>query len=245
MDKIKFLSGNTLKIIAALFMLIDHVGVLLLPQYSILRILGRISMPLFAYTFAEGCRYTKNKLKHFLLLFGLAFLCQVVYYVYDNGNLYMSILVAFSLATLAIYALQYFKKCLFDKERTVWLKILSGGLFVGSIAGIYFFCTVFEVDYGFWGCMLPVFVSLFDCKDIPVSQTLARLDNHYIKLFCLGLGLLFLSMNSTWNIQYYSFLALIPLLFYNGKRGKLRMKYFFYIFYPLHLVILQGLAYIL
>ena len=57
------LSGNALKIIGAITMLIDHMGVVLFPGIAILRIIGRISFPIFAFMIAEGCRYTKNKLK--------------------------------------------------------------------------------------------------------------------------------------------------------------------------------------
>ena len=49
-----FLSGNALKLLAALFMTIDHVGVLLLPHVIVLRILGRLALPIFAFMIAEG-----------------------------------------------------------------------------------------------------------------------------------------------------------------------------------------------
>ena len=45
-----------------------------------------------------------------------------------------------------------------------------------------------------------------------------------------------------WPIQYWSLLAVPLLVLYNGKPGRVRMKYFFYIFYPLHLVILYGIS---
>ena len=58
------LSNDRLKIIAAAAMLIDHIGAYLLPQVRILRIIGRIAFPIFAFMIAEGCRYTKNKKYH-------------------------------------------------------------------------------------------------------------------------------------------------------------------------------------
>ena len=70
-----FLSGNALKLLAALFMTIDHVGVLLLPHVIVLRILGRLALPIFAYMIAEGCRYTRNRLRYFGSVFALGVLC--------------------------------------------------------------------------------------------------------------------------------------------------------------------------
>ena len=52
------LTGNLLKLIAMLTMTIDHIGVILLPQYRILRIIGRLTMPIYAFMIAEGCHYT-------------------------------------------------------------------------------------------------------------------------------------------------------------------------------------------
>ena len=54
------LSASTLKIIACILMVVDHLGAILLPQYMILRVIGRLSYPIFAYFIAEGCRYTRN-----------------------------------------------------------------------------------------------------------------------------------------------------------------------------------------
>ena len=71
------LDGNQLKLIAAFAMLLDHMGVLLFPQVRLLRILGRLAYPVFAFMIAEGCRYTKNKLRYFLLVFGLGTGCHM------------------------------------------------------------------------------------------------------------------------------------------------------------------------
>ena len=60
------LTGNQLKIIGIIAMTCDHVGLQLLPQFPILRIIGRIAFPIFAFLIAEGCRYTRDK-KRFLL----------------------------------------------------------------------------------------------------------------------------------------------------------------------------------
>ena len=49
-----------------------------------------------------------------------------------------------------------------------------------------------------------------------------------------ALGLIFLSL-SRGGIQWFSLIALIPLAFYNGTRGKRKLKYLFYIYYPAHL----------
>jgi len=42
-------------------MTVDHLGFILFPSLIILRIIGRIAFPIFAYMIAEGCRYTKNE----------------------------------------------------------------------------------------------------------------------------------------------------------------------------------------
>lgn len=251
LKRLRIFNGNTLKILAAIFMVVDHFGVIFFPKMMLFRYIGRLSMPIFAFMISEGCRYTKNKWKHFGLLFGFAAVCQVVYFFFDNGSLYMSILVTFSLSTIVIYAMQYFKKC-HSHDRTLWvLKILSSVLLIGSIFGVYFICNHlphlvkgFSVDYGFWGCMLPVFASIFDFRRIPAYLEWKKLDVLPARILSFTVGLLLFQISSPApSMTIYMFYTIPLLLLYNGEKGKHNIKYFFYIFYPTHLVLLEG-AYI-
>ncbi len=233
--KFSFLPSNFIKILAALFMLVDHAGVMLFPKIKILRILGRLSMPLFAFMIAEGTNFTRNKAKYFSLIFLLGLSFQIVYYFFYK-SLYLGILITFSISILIIYALQFFKSKLLNGK--IIEKIYSFLLFTSSIALTYLLNRFFVVDYGFWGCLLPVFASLlrFEYKD-KGSRNIKTFDYIYLNLLCFSVGLLLLCLFNDKN-QYFSLLSLPILLLYSGKRGKLNMKYFFYVFYPAHLVIL-------
>ena len=68
------LSGNALKIIAAITMFIDHMGLMLFPKTLIFRYIGRLAFPIFAFMIAEGCRYTRNRLRYWGGLSALALL---------------------------------------------------------------------------------------------------------------------------------------------------------------------------
>ena len=237
--KIRCLSGNMLKVLAAIFMTVDHVGLMFFPYNESFRIIGRLALPIFAFMISEGARYTKSRLKYLGLIAALAAVCQTVYYVAE-GSLYMSILVTFSLSIIMIYALDLLKcELTRGKIRTLGL-ILSALLFILSILFSYFFCRFLRVDYGFFGTLLPLFASLPDMKRTGITLP-APLADIYPRIFTLGIGLILLSLEYPGGIQIYSLLALPLLCLYSGERGVLRMKYFFYIFYPLHLVLLEGI----
>ena len=221
----RVLSGNALKILAAIFMTLDHMGLMLFHDHILFRILGRLAMPIFAFMIAEGCKYTRNKPKYFGMVFGLGLVCQIVYAFVDR-SLYLSILMTFSLSILLIYALQFWKE-----KKTV----PAGLVFMASVAVTYILNRNFEFDYGFWGCMLPVFATLAHGT---------KQDSIHTSILYLGLGLLILSLDIG-GIQVYSLFSLFLLLCYSGKRGRLNLKYFFYIFYPTHLVVLEGIAMVL
>ena len=228
----KGLSGNTLKIVAAVSMLLDHIGVVFFPHVAVFRILGRLALPIFAFMIAEGCRYTKNRLRYFLTIFGLGVLCQIVYYVYDR-DLYMCILVTFSLAILVIYPLQNLKAAGTAGKRCFWAAVT-----VFAVAGIWWLNQKLVIDYGFWGCMLPVFAALLQGRG---KAPAGKWDRKEIHVLTLGAGALLLVMDRG-GVQIWSLAALPLLLAYSGQRGKGNLKYFFYIFYPVHLALLQGLA---
>jgi len=80
MNKEKFgLSGNALKLIAIVIMTIDHIGMQLFPNILMLRIIGRLAFPIFAYMIAEGCTYTKDRRKYLITIAVFAAVCQIVY----------------------------------------------------------------------------------------------------------------------------------------------------------------------
>lgn len=244
--KLRLFNGNTLKILAALSMLIDHAGMLFFPREMWFRCVGRLAMPIFAFMISEGCRYTKDKYKHFFLLFGLGVACQAVYTVFDPKTVYLGILLTFSISTLIIYAMQHAKRCFFTEESKVSEKVTSAGLVVVLIALAYLLCRFVDVDYGFPGVMMPVFASLFDFHRIPAPNKLKKLDCIPLRVLCMILPEVFLILqHPIVRAQVFALLAFPLLLVYNGEKGKANLKYFFYIFYPLHLGILQGIVFLL
>ena len=206
-------------------MLLDHMGILLFPRVELFRILGRLALPIYAYMIAEGCKYTRSRGRYLGGILGLATVCQAVYFIAD-GTWYLSVLFTFSAAIVTIYALQNLKSNPSPGRALV---------LAGVVAGIWLLNREITIDYGFWGCMLPVWPAVFqgtswDRKEVHVAM--------------LGLGLVALWM-AIGGWQLWSLAAVPLLLLYSGKRGKWKLKYFFYIFYPLHLAALQVLAWVI
>ena len=90
------INRNVLKIIAAISMFIDHLGYEVYPDMEILRIIGRLAYPIFAYFIYEGCKYTRNRLRYFLQVFLLGMICFAAYYIYSK-EVYGNIQLTFSL----------------------------------------------------------------------------------------------------------------------------------------------------
>ena len=245
----KILTGNMLKIIAAISMLADHIGIIFFPFDGIWRIFGRLALPIFAFMIAESAKYTRNKKRHFFTMFGLALICQIVYFIFDPKTVYMCILVTFSISTLLIYALQNFKRALFSKNTDKFDKVLAGAIFFGGILVTFVLNSIVTIDYGFIGCIAPLAVSLFDFKDTDAPEKYKRLDKLEYKLICLAVPLIALIISNMMRkvfiipyTQIFSLLAIPLLLLYSGKRGTPKLKYFFYLFYPLHLALLEGIS---
>ena len=222
------LTGNHLKLIAAFAMLLDHMGVMLFPQIQLLRILGRLAYPIFAFMIAEGCRYTKNKLRYFLMVFGLGAACQLIYY-FSSGDTRLNILLTFSASIPLIYALQAAHGAQTEKKRVLWSIVFCAGFLTA-----YGLTLLLRIDYGFWGIMTPVLVVF--------SRGKGKADSK-LPVLMLSAGLLFLTSDFG-GVQYYALLAIPLLLLYSGARGRANLKYFFYLFYPVHLAVLQGIAWI-
>ncbi len=212
------MSSNQLKILALVAMTADHVGLMLLPGCQILRIIGRLSFPIFAYMIAEGCRYTSHKARYLGMVLGIGILCQLVYF-FTMESLYQCILITFSLSISIIFILKWAE----EKGGLCWL-----GFAVSCLAAV-FLCRIlpqllkgtdFGIDYGLTGVMLPVLIYLADTRPR--------------RLMAAGIGLVLVALEAG-GIQWFGLLALLPLALYDGTRGKRKLKYLFYYYYPLHL----------
>ncbi len=214
--QVKFdVSREALKWIALATMTVDHVGAIFYPNYVVLRIIGRISFPLFSYLAALGIETTRNVKKYFirLLLFGLV--SQVPFYLAIGSGIFEHLNIFFTLSFGILFIL-------FLEKRSLW--------FVIPIL-----VSFLNFDYGVYGILL-----------IGSMHILIKDKETGIAAIVL-LNLLFLFQ---WSLQIFSLLALpIILLHYSGflkkaneSKGKTAYpvwrKYFFYVYYPLHLALL-------
>ena len=216
------LTSNQLKLLAMLTMTLDHIGVQMFPGALWLRIVGRLAFPIYAYMIAEGCAHTRNRRKYLLQMAGLALLCQLVYF-FAMGSLFQCILVTFTLSILLIYACD-------TGSRPLTALALLGVAFVTVALPRMLPGTDFAIDYGFFGVL------------VPVAAYLGK--THREKLLFTAGALVALAW-SVGGIQWYSLAALLPLALYGGQRGKRRMKWLFYLYYPLHLAAIYGISLLL
>jgi len=227
--KLAGLTGNQLKLLALIAMTCDHVGLQLLPQFILLRIIGRLAAPLFAYMIAEGCRYTHNRGRYLGRLLGMAALCQIAYFV-ATRSLYQCIFVTFSLSVCLIYALDSALRRRTPASVLIAAAALAAAVFITVGLPRILMHTDFDVDYGLWGVMLPVLVYF------------GRGKWEKLALFAVGVSLLGLHYGA---VQWWGLLSVPLLALYNGQKGRRNIGPLFYWYYPAHLVVIYGLSLLL
>ena len=243
MSKLKILSINTLKIIGLISMVFDHIGMMLYPGIFFFRIIGRIAYPIFAFALVEGCFYTKNRLKHFLTIFIMAILIQVVYYI-AMKDYSLSIFMIFSFSIILIYLFDFiYDKTMeiFNEENEnktksylLWiLGIFSFIALIGSIIMLDIMTPYVSPSYGYQGVLIPVIIYI-----------IMRFNNHklYISYLVLAVLLALMAVTRKEYYNFYTLLAIPFLLLYNGLRGKYNLKYLFYVFYPAHILVIYGIS---
>lgn len=225
-EKFPGLSGNQLKILALIAMTCDHAGLQLLPQFDVLRLIGRLALPIYAYMIAEGCRYTRDRRKYLGRMLALAAACQSVYFA-AMGSVYQCILVTFSLSICLIFAIDRAVKSRKTASILWALVVFTAVCWVCIELPRLLSRTDFAIDYGIWGVLLPVLVYFGRTK--------------WAKLALLTAGLCLLAAELG-GLQWWSLLALPLLALYNGRRGAWKMGSLFYVYYPVHLVVIYGLS---
>jgi hypothetical protein len=231
--KFGFLSSNILKIVACISMLLDHIGFIFFPQYIIFRILGRIAFPIFAFMIAEGCFYTKNKLKRLLVMSSFALIMQIGLYMF-TGMTDFNIFIHFSLSIIVIYLIDYIEEKI--KNKQLIFAIITTLATLLLLAYLYWFSENYNYlysNYGIFAIIMPVVLYV-------IKKYLPNI-NHIVcvPVICIFMYLMLLKIKFPY--QLYGMMSCLFIILYNGKKGKLNLKYLFYIFYPLHFIILYGI----
>lgn len=222
----KIFSNFDLKILAIITMTIDHIGAIIYPNIDAFRIIGRISFPIFCFLLVEGFKHTHNRFRYFIRLLLFAIITQPIYdYAFNNHEL--NILFTFSLSFLLLSSIEFIKKIInkYNKGIENYLYKTISYLLIYIIFLIL--SIILNVDYQALGISLVLIIYLS--------------PNILLSLLLYLIIAITLDVN---NIQLYSLIAFIFIYFYNGKKGK-DIKYFFYLYYPLHLLLLKGLSILL
>ena len=241
MNSIKGLSNDRLKIIAVVTMLTDHIGAYLFPNVMLFRMIGRISFPIFAFMIAEGCRYTKNKKRYLLNMAVLSLVTYLLFYSVSSPK-FLRIPFTFTLSVIMIFVLGK-TFAVFRGDCGMAKKCLYAFVALTAVILIWKLDRIFIIDYGFYGIMTPVLVSVVSwINNIPQRDNNADVVKSRIIMLATALWFVYSRYG---GVQIYSFFAIPLLALYNGRRENILPKYFFYIFYPLHLAVIFAVKYLI
>ncbi len=210
-----------LRLIAIITMFIDHMGYKTFNDLLVLRIIGRIAFPLFAFGIAEGIRYTNNYKKYLSRLFVLALISEIPYnlFISDSVFYFESSNVIFTLLAGACIC------CLFKFKLNTYEKIL---LIVTPIV----ICFM-NSDYEIIGIISIPIMYYFMSKNRKIIG---------VMLSCLLLGICY------GYLQMFCLLAVIPIAIYNGKKSDIMKtdlwRILNYSFYPFHILVIYIMKYI-
>lgn len=235
----KGLTGAHLKWMAIVLMAIDHIGAVILEPmllnpvsynvqnwdllydiYMVLRGIGRFSFPMFCFLMVEGFKHTRSKARYLRNLLIFAVISEMPFDLALTGSAWswehQNVFFTLAMGLVAIWFAEY-----------IQMKYLPGGsnsilhqvVYIAVVAGIAFAAEGLATDYGAVGvCVIFVLYAMRE------KQVLGAVFTWVI-----------LTLSSWLEIYCFPFIGAVKL--YNGQRGK-QNKYFFYIFYPAHLLLL-------
>ena len=216
------ISRTGLKGLAAASMVVDHVGVVLLPQLWLLRCVGRLAFPIYAFFLAQGFRYTKSLARYLARLAGFALLSEIPfdYMVYGQAFAWQGQNVMFTL-TLALLALACLEK---------------GGWWMAGAVACCLAAEALRTDYGSFGVLLPV-TSFYLWPRGKGLWALVFLAMCWLWEFAPIPG-------APVPMEALGVAAALPLALYHGGRGTEGpvVRWGFYAVYPLHMGVLALIA---
>jgi len=210
------LNSFQLKCIAVITMIVDHTGAVLFPHILLFRYVGRLAFPIFCFLLTEGFFHPRDVRKYMFRLGIFAIVSEIPYDLAFRGTV-----------------LEF-------THQNVFFTLLIGVIMMYALEkSSEWPVKAVEVILSMW------FVSWI-CSDYSLKGILLIAIYYFLrdnKVGKFGIGALW---NFLWNstIQMYGALASIPIALYNGEKGR-SMKYFFYLFYPLHLLVLYAVSVLL
>lgn len=221
------MTSFVIKIIACFTMVLDHIKYAIPETENVLTIyLGRMSYPLFAFLLVEGYVHTSDLKKYYKRLFVFAIISQIPFMLFRTlvGEWKMlNIMFTLLFGLLAITAYDKIKKEYISFPICLLIILLG---------------NILNVDYGWFGITVILILYIFRrnkaLKFIAYSLLVA--------FFFYVTGIRFVNSQVLKLFGAY-ILPIVPILLYNNEQGK-KIKYFFYWFYPIHMLIVYGLSFI-
>jgi hypothetical protein len=290
MIKLQKLNGFILKVLAMVFMTLDHVGLLLMSfnladsplgvTGYVFRCIGRVAFPLFVLLLVEGIRNTssvRNYLLRIGILAGLLMVSEIIIYYFIDSAIggAESPLIDLLLCGLTLGLLHRKDKWSFMAILPIAFILLTAGIQIYekttsmSVLWLPFYVRPgysifaltlslgFYYSFNFVNRMYKkneMDVELF--KDTPQYRSMVNVTQS-VTLFLVNIIIFILSYISynnvyfldifTASVQTWSIVAIIFILFYNGERGynKVWFKYFCYAYFPVHIVIIFAIFYVI
>lgn len=233
-----FLNTFVLKLIAIVSMTIDHVGVGLGTDfnqekgtlflsgfmshatYEMFRCIGRIAFPIFCYLIAQGLLYTRNVKRYAGRLLVFAIISQVPFSLMTNKTPFLlqgdlNVYFTLFIGLIVIAAIRHLKSCQTESNQ---IQLSACCLFIALLGA--WLADLMGTDYGSFGVILILVFYLLNQNPLLCSAV----------VFCL-------TFFTYGGLERYAVLALIPIMLHNHKKGP-SMKYFFYAYYPVHMLII-------
>ena len=215
------MNSFVLKMIAIIAMTIDHVGYVFFPHHIWMRVTGRLTMPIIAFLTSEGFRYTRDIDKYIKRMFLFSIITIVPFYLLFKHP--TNVLFAY---TLALLGLKYANQ---EEDRLKKILILIGFALLSLIIAS---------DWPLVGVLMVYvfYYANYNKKKIIINFSLV----YFLCYSLLYLACVYFDNMALFNankIQFGLFLSLPLIFLYNHKQG-LKVKYLFYWYYPLHLLVI-------
>lgn len=199
-------------------MAIDHIGIIFFPEIVEFRIVGRLAMPLFAFAVARGFFYshmhgTLGAYKKRMIIF--AVLSQVPYMIMMKE-------LTFNIGVLWLV-------CLLFLERAE--KIVKTEKDYAVMYLLVLFSAIVPMDYGLYGLGFTLILYYFEVK----NDNGTKLYVSYAVIHALRI-----MQNIDYGLMQIFTLPCLPIIdILRVYDDKIKIKgRFFYVFYPLHIIIL-------